>query len=125
MADGAAKFVIELRTIEDDLFRMDRFHRAYWNRKVAGILDIDDNLGTALRGNDADRAEFLTSIGSESLKSHFNFFLHKNISNLEIRGESLVLPTSIRAMGFHVELLSPALRRAPGPSCIHTPILKC
>src|ERR1700730_8604275 len=115
--DRVAKLAIELRAVEHDLLRMHRFDGAHGHREVTGILDIDYQLGPAIRRHLADGAELLASIGSKRLKSYFDFFLHVNISAGNRPDDELAATCDIiRRTQFRVELSISAgcksLRRA-------------
>ena len=76
MPDRMAKLAIELGAVQDYLLGMHRFDGAERHREVAGILDVDDQLGPAARGDLPNGAELLASVGNKSLEPNFNFFLH-------------------------------------------------
>ena len=76
MPDRMSKLAIELGAVQHNLLRMHRFNCAQGDSEVAGILDVDHQLGPPARRNLANGAELLTTVGNKSLESNFNFFLH-------------------------------------------------
>src|ERR1700722_4325590 len=55
---------------------MHRINGAQWDREVTGVLDVDYKFGPAAWRNLANGTKLLGSVGSEHLKSCFDFFLH-------------------------------------------------
>src|SRR5215469_3036692 len=55
---------------------MHRLDRGERNNKVAGVLDVHDELGATLRGHLTNRAKFLAPVGNEGLKPYLDLLLH-------------------------------------------------
>src|SRR5205807_1617046 len=61
---------------ENHLFRMHRFHGVERDCEVAGVLDVDQKFGPALRLDRSHRAELLCTIGYKGLEPHLDFLFH-------------------------------------------------
>lgn len=81
VADRATQPMIEFGAVQDDLFRMHRFDGVDRDREITGVLDVDNEFRPATWCNLPHGAELLATIGSEGLKTDFNFFLHDGFLN--------------------------------------------
>src|ERR1700689_442308 len=77
VADCVAQLAVELGAVQHDFLGMHRIDGAERDGKVAGILDIDDQLGASAGRDLADGAEILAAVGNKCLESNLNFFLHE------------------------------------------------
>jgi len=75
MADRFPQTPIKFAAVQDHFLRMHRLNRVERHRKVAGILDIDNEF---FPRNLPHSANLFAPVSSERLKSNFNFFLHRN-----------------------------------------------
>jgi hypothetical protein len=80
VADGAAQARIETRTVQDHFLRMHRLNCGERDGEVAGIFDVNDKLGTAIRNDLADGAKFLAAIGGKNLEANFNYLFQMRLS---------------------------------------------
>jgi hypothetical protein len=61
---------------------MDIFDRAQWHREIAGIFDIDDDLGPAMGRNLPHRADGLLAVVQEDIET-FLYFFHYPLLGLD------------------------------------------
>jgi hypothetical protein len=59
VTNGLAEAVIQLIAVYDDLLRMDGLDGAERNGEVTGVLDVDDQLGPAVRRDPTHSTEGL------------------------------------------------------------------
>src|SRR5262245_22657805 len=69
VSDGGAQALVELGRVQDDLLAVHGGNRAERHDVLAGILDVDHQLGAPVWSDPTDRTEGLARLGCENLVS--------------------------------------------------------
>jgi hypothetical protein len=79
VADSHTEAMIQLGAVENHLSRMHRFHGGERDRKVAGVLDVDHQLGPTAWCDRPNGAELFATIRNERLKPYFDALVHNSL----------------------------------------------